>query len=207
VQRARSEQNRTERYEAILDATAHHFDLIGPELTLAHVANTSGLTRTTLYGYATSREELLLALTDRELTDWFSRVTHSLLSVRSVNGTTRVVISEILSQPRLAPLLALCNVMVERNVSYAAAVTWKTKLQRQILELGAVIDQVSKAPSGAGARFLLHVHASLTGLHSLAFPSPIASKAISDEGLSALDVDLATELRIAIPALAIAILQ
>jgi AcrR family transcriptional regulator len=206
VQRARSEQNRAERYEAILSATAHHFDLIGPDLTLAHVANTSGLTRTTLYGYATSREELLLALTDRELTDWFERVNQSMLSVRSVSGTIRVVIDEILLQPRLAPLLALCNVMVERNVSYTAAATWKTKLQHQILELGSVIDSTCKAQSGSGARFLLHVHASLTGLHSLAFPSPVALKAISDEGLRVLDVDLATELRIAIPALARAIL-
>lgn len=207
MQRARSEQNRAERYATILNATANHFDLFGPDLTLAQIAETTGLTRTTLYGYATSREELLLALTDRELTDWFERVTCAIATLQSVNGVVQQIISEILAQPRLAPLLGLCNVMIERNVSYDAAARWKTKLQQQILEVGDAIDRACATPNGCGARFLLHVHASLTGLHSLAFPSPIAVKAIADCGLTVLDIDLDSELRIAIPALAEAILQ
>ena len=97
--------------------------------------------------------------------------------------------------------------MVERNVSYEAAFTWKTKLQQQILDVGSSIENACGAREGSGARFLLHVHATLTGLHSLAFPSPVARKAIADGGLSVLNVELSTELRISVAALAQAILK
>jgi AcrR family transcriptional regulator len=206
VQRARSAEHREQRLAAILDATASRFDLVGPDLTLGQIAEATGLTRTTLYGYASTREELLLLLTDRELTAWFARLKTGLASRRTVRSVTNLVVDELLAQPRLAPLLALCGVLIERNVSLDAAVIWKSRLQEQVTTAGGEIDRICGSSAGSGARFLLHVYASLTGLYSLAFPTEIALKAIEQSGSSILLIDFETELRMAITSLAHALL-
>jgi AcrR family transcriptional regulator len=207
MQRARSREHRNERLTAILDATGSLFDVIGPDLTLANIADATHLTRTTLYGYAATREELLLLLTERELSGWFERVSAQLARVRSVNGVVNVTVDELIATPRLAPLLALCGVLVERNVSLDAAVAWKSHLQQQVLGVGSQIDGVSSSTGGSGARFLLHVYASMTGLHSLAFPTETAAKAIAASGADVLVVNFERELRQAVAALAHSLLR
>jgi AcrR family transcriptional regulator len=202
MQRARSAEHRQERLTAILDATASLFDALGPDLTMAHIADATNLTRTTLYGYAATREELLLMLTDRELSAWFDRVSSKLDRVRSVNGVVKVISDELLGTARLAPLLALCSVLTERNVSLDAALRWKVRLQKQVLDVGRQIEAICTSPPGSGARFLLHVHASMTGLHSLAYPTETAAKAIAQSGSRVLVIDFARELPHAVAALA-----
>jgi AcrR family transcriptional regulator len=202
VQRARSVEHRQARLTAILDAVAAEFDVRGPDLTLGQIAEATGLTRTTLYGYAATREELLLLLTERELTRWFAQVQLRLSHLRSASAVSRAIVDELLVFPRLPSLLALCSVLVERNVSLEAATRWKAHLQHQVVECGESIDRICEVDAGAGTRFLLHTYASLIGLHSLAFPPEVAAKAISGSNAQALVVDFERELRFSISTLA-----
>lgn len=205
--RARSDEAKAERLGAILDATAQWFDVAGPDLTLDQVAATAGLTRTTLYGYAATREEVLVLLTARELNIWFAVVTPMLRRCRTSIGVARSLTDTLLGTARLVPLLALCATMFERNISLDAAVLWKRGLHNHLIAAGSVIDVATRSRSGSGARLLLHVHASATGLHSIAFPPAVAAKAIADAGLAAMRIDTEAELRLAITSLAFAILQ
>lgn len=183
------------------------FGSLGPELTLDQVAAATGLTRTTLYGYAATREELLVLLTERELDRWFNVVTPALRRAKTSTGVARAICAHIVDQPRLPPLLALCGSVFERNISLDAATRWKQHLHDQVLATGSVIDEATGSTQGSGARLLLHVHATVTGLYSVATPPPVAAKAIVDAGLGALQIDFATELRLAITALSSTILQ
>lgn len=207
MQRARSDEAKAERLGAILDATAQWFDVAGPDLTLDQVAATAGLTRTTLYGYAATREEVLVMLTSRELDEWFDEVTPLLRRCRTSIGVARSLTDTLLATARLVPLLALCGTVLERNISLDAARRWKQNLHDHLLASGTVIDIATRSRAGSGARLLLHVHASATGLHGIAFPSPIAAKAIADAGLTGMLIDPGAELRLAITALASTILQ
>jgi AcrR family transcriptional regulator len=198
VQRAKSAEAKAIRRAAILDATANWFDQVGAELTLDHVAQSAGLTRSTLYGYAATREELLLALTSREIAAWFEAVSSGLRRVRTTDGVARVVTTELLTRPRLPALLALCPTVFERNITDAAAAQWKLDLHEQVMSLGIAIDAITSARAGSGARFLLHAYAVVTGLHGIAFPPPIAAKAIADGALDLLRIDFETELTAAI---------
>jgi AcrR family transcriptional regulator len=202
VQRARSQANRAQRLADILQAAALLFDQVGPELTLDQVAAAVGLTRSTLYGYASTREELLLLLVDAELTDWFEGITPAVRRCRSAAGVARVIVEQVVARPRLAPLLAQCSIVFERNVSLDAAKQWKVRVHDQLLEAGRVIDTTLQTKPGCGARFLLHVHASVVGLHSLSSPPPIAAKAIAETGSTTLLVDFERELQVAIRSLA-----
>jgi AcrR family transcriptional regulator len=205
--RARSDEAKAKRLAVILDAAAEWFDAAGTDLTLDQVAVTAGLTRTTLYGYAATREELLILLTGRELDAWFAQVTPMLRRCRTSVGVARALTDTLLASPRLAPLLALCGTVFERNISADAAIGWKQSLHDHLVHTGSVIDLATRSRAGAGARLLLHVYASLTGLHSVAFPPPIAAKAIADAGLTGLVINHEAELRLAITALAATLLQ
>jgi AcrR family transcriptional regulator len=205
--RARSDEAKAMRLEVILDAAAHWFDAVGPDLTLDQIAITAGLTRTTLYGYAATREEVLILLTARELDAWFAAVDPPLRRCRTSMGVARTLADTLMEADRLAPLLALCGTSFERNISLDAATTWKLNLHGHLIKTGTLIDRATRSRDGSGARLLLHVYASVTGLHSIAHPPPIAAKAIAEAGLSALRIDHEAELRMAIAALASTLLQ
>lgn len=207
MQRARSDEAKAERLGSILDSTAEWFDVAGPDLTLDQVAATAGLTRTTLYGYAATREEVLVLLTARELDEWFAVVTPLLRRCRTSIGVARSLTDTLLATARLVPLLALCGTVFERNISLDAARAWKQKLHDHLLSTGVVIDIATRSRHGSGSRLLLHVYAAATGLHGIAFPPPTAAKAIADAGLTGMTIDAEAELRLAITALASSILQ
>jgi AcrR family transcriptional regulator len=207
VQRARSEEAKAERLRSIVDAAARCFDGVGIDVTLDQIAVASGLTRTTLYGYGTTKEEILLLLADREVSEWFSVVTPALARARSSKGVVRVLTDSIVERPRFISVLALCGPILERNVSVEAATAWKQRLHDQLLAAGGSIDAALHVSIGSGARLLLHVYAVATGLHSVAAPPAVAAKAIADAGLCALEVDFASELRVAVGALAATLLS
>jgi AcrR family transcriptional regulator len=202
VQRARSQANRAQRLTDILEAAAILFDQNGPDVTLDQVATAVGLTRSTLYGYASTKEELLLLLVDAELTDWFVDIIAAVRRCRTAGGVARAIVEQVVARPRLAPLLAQCSIVFERNVSLDAAKQWKVRIHDQLREAGRVIDTTLQTRPGSGSRFLLHVHASVVGLHSLASPPPIAAKAIAETGLAVLLVDFDRELHVAVRSLA-----
>jgi AcrR family transcriptional regulator len=205
--RARSDEAKAERLVAILDAAAQWFDAVGPDLTLDQVAATAGLTRTTLYGYAATREELLILLSTRELNTWFATVNPVLRRCRTSVGVARALADTLLDATRLAPLLALCGTVFERNISLEAATVWKQNLHDQLIETGTLIDRATRSRDGSGARLLLHTYASVTGLHSIANPPSVAAKAIAEAGLQGLRIDHETELRAAITIAASSFLQ
>jgi AcrR family transcriptional regulator len=202
VQRARSQSNRAQRLADILREAALLFDQYGPDLTLDQVAGAVGLSRSTLYGYASTKEELLLLLVDAELTDWFTGITPAVRRCRTPAGVARAIVEQVLGRPRLAPLLAQCSIVFERNVSLNAAKQWKVRVHDQLLNVGRVIDTTLQTRQGSGARFLLHTYASVVGLHSLSDPPPIANKAIAETGLTGLLIDFDRELHLAIRSLA-----
>ncbi len=206
MQRARSAEAKTIRRAAILDATARCFDAVGTDLTLDQVAAAAGLTRSTLYGYAATREELLLLLTTREVDGFFDDLALGMRRRRSSAGVARLVADAVIARPRLAPLLASCSVVFERNISLEAAIRWKQHLHDQVLVIGAQIDSALGLGEGSGARFLLLAHAAVTGLHGVAFPPEVAAKAITEAGLDALHIDFADELIVSLTALAGALL-
>jgi AcrR family transcriptional regulator len=207
MQRARSEAAKAERLAAIVDAAGACFDAEGIDVTLDQIAAASGLTRTTLYGYGSTKEEILLLLAEREVVEWFSVVTPALRRARSVNGVVGILSDSIVDRPRFTSVLALCGPVLERNVSLVAAIRWKQRLHDQVLLAGAAIDTATGTSAGSGARFLLHVAATTTGLYAMAIPPPVATLAIAQAGLHALNIDFDSELRVALAALGAALLQ
>jgi AcrR family transcriptional regulator len=203
VQRARSDEAKTTRLLVILNATSQLFDEVGPAITLSQVAERSHLSRTTLYGYANTKEELLLLLTAAELQRFFDGVAESIASGTS---PAEAVVTAVGALPQLARLLAHTATVFEANVSLDAAVAWKVQVNAGLDHTGTLIDSQYNVAPGSGSRFLLHAYAAVTGLHTVAEPAPIAAQAIDSKNLIALRIDFHDELLIALHALQAALL-
>jgi AcrR family transcriptional regulator len=197
VQRARSDHAKAARLGEILDAAALLFDEFGADLTLLDVAQRTGLSRTTLYGYAATKEELLLLLTSDELRRFFSRLTTGL----GTQPLDTLICDCVFGQPRLAPLLTMTPTVFERNISSDVARSWKTELADLLSDCGVAIERHHAVSPGVGARLLLHTNAVVTGLHAIAHPPMVIEQTIADANLTQLQIDFQTELRIAVAAL------
>jgi TetR/AcrR family transcriptional regulator len=196
--RARSDEAKAQRFAEILAATADLFDEVGPDLSLQQVAARCGLARTSLYGYAQTKEELLLLLTAAELRSFFAHLDNAL----GVGERPAVAVATaVAALPRLAPLLTVSPTVIESNVSFEAALAWKQQIHTSLLQTGGALDRLADAPKGSGARFLLHAYAVVTGLYLISNPAPIAAKAIDTGGFSELRIEFRGELLIALSAL------
>jgi AcrR family transcriptional regulator len=198
VQRARSDEAKATRLLTILRATSDLFHEVGQAITLSQVAERAHLSRTTLYGYASTKEELLLLLTASELHQFFEGVAFSI--ARGMSPADAVA-STVTAQPQLASLLAHTATVFEANVSLDAAIAWKIQVNAGLTQTGALIDSQCTVAPGTGARFLLHAYAAVTGLHTVAEPAPIAAAAIDSAHLDALRIDFHHELVTALHAL------
>jgi AcrR family transcriptional regulator len=198
MQRARSDAAKAQRFSEILTAAADLFDEMGPELSLQQVAGRCGMARTSLYGYAQTKEELLLLLAAAELRTFFNHLNTSLAEGERPSVAVATAVAAL---PRLAPLTTMISTVIESNVSFEAALAWKQQLHTSVVATGQVMDLQADAAPGSGARFLLHAYAVVTGLHLVANPAPIAAKAIEAGGFAELRLEFRGELLIALTAL------
>ena len=208
MQRARSPESKEQRWTEVLAAATDCFDSLGPDLTLRHVAEAAGLTRTTLYGYAATREELLLRLLQNELETWFAEVRSAVARRRTPSGVAEVITERVVAQPRLAPLLnpsarSCSSATSPKTPRVPGRRGSKTRCWKPVRRSIERPEQHRELV----LRFLLHVAATVTGLHGVAAPAPVAAKVIAERGLDALRIDFSSELQVAVDALAAALLS
>lgn len=204
--RARSAQAKAERARdlenAALAALAH---TPWRDLAVAHVARDAGVAKGTLYLYFPTKESLGVALVGRLLGAWFDDVVAA-LDARTAPITpaacAELLVGATARHRALVPLLAITGTLLETNVSPATARRFKAELLKRTLEGGAAVERaIPSLASGSGTRFLLHVHALVTGLYRMAEPAPVVKAVLSTPRFAALRVDFAAELTFALTAL------
>src|SRR5437867_9426872 len=118
-QRAIQAQDKQERYHAILDA-AEQLLLRSPEhsANMAEVAEQAGLAKGTIYLYFPSKEELFLALHERNIDGFFRALIDRLntsepVTIGEIGGLTR---RYIVVPPLFLPLASRCFGTMDQNV-------------------------------------------------------------------------------------------
>lgn len=165
------------------------------------VAAVLGLAKGTLYRYFPTREALLLGLLTDELEDWFDALDRDLPSSRSDRAVVRVVARAALSRPRLMRLLAVLPAVLECNVPFETAYTFKAALIVRLTRTGADLDWALGARSGSGLRILTLLNAGVIGLYGAAHPATVMQLVLDEPAFAELRVDLAAELTHLIAAL------
>src|SRR4051794_27414432 len=141
-QRARKPKERELRRETILAAAAELFDADGPQgAGLNAIAAKAGFTKSNIYRYFESREDVLLSLFLAELEQLcpdlerrFSRI-----AVGDLDAIAAAVAAAFIARPRLASLSAIVSTTLEQNVSEQAVITLKRGMATLLQRAAAVI--------------------------------------------------------------------
>jgi len=201
--RARKDEDKEARRQLILDeALALYTATSYAEVKMADVAERAKLAKGTVFLYFPTKEALFLALLEDLLFAWFEKL-DGLLSGGEGRWTgqqlARTVAESLEGQETLTRLLALLQTVLEQNVTQEQVRGFKERLLTVLVNTGALVEQrLSFLAPGEGGRFLLHLHALVTGLRQMADVAPVTRGVLDLPHMAPLRVDFTTELTAAL---------
>jgi AcrR family transcriptional regulator len=149
-QRARSEEQREARRQAILAAAAAMLaEMPVAEVTLSELSRRAGLAKSNVLRYFESREAVLLELLDAAWRDWLAQLGADLragadpaapVTARSAR-LAAMVAGSLSARPVLCDLISAQAAVLERNVSPQVAAQYKRASIAGITGLGALMRE------------------------------------------------------------------
>ena len=141
-QRARKPEEREIRREAILAAAAELFDAEGPQgAGLNAIAAKAGFTKSNVYRYFESREDVLLSLFLAELEQFIPDLEQrfSTIAPGDIDAMAASIAATFISRTRLASLSAIVSTTLEQNISELAVMSLKRGMAALIQRAAAVV--------------------------------------------------------------------
>jgi len=132
--RARSDEQIEQRINEILDATARLYDENRFEdITFAMIANEANFTRSNVYRYFQTKEDIFLKLMNHDVEVWRKDVLENFADGNpSLHEIAEVSVSLILKHKRLVKLFTILQTLLESNASIEALTAFKKKLMGEI---------------------------------------------------------------------------
>lgn len=207
MRRARSDEEKRERREAILD-TALAMYAEQPSFaafTMAALGERAGVAKGTLYLYFRTKEELFLALAERFLAEWFAEVEGRLARAAEAWTAERAaaaLLESLRGREVLARLLSILGTILEHNVEFEAALRFKRELHARAFATGRLLEaRLPWLVPGQGARLLLYLHALVVGLWQMAEPSPVVARIMAAPELEPARIDFERDLAVTLGAM------
>jgi AcrR family transcriptional regulator len=198
--RARQADQKLERRQAILDAAwrAFHTTPYG-ELTVAAIARETELAKGTVFLYFRTKEEIFLAVTGQQMTEWFDAVDDRLAQL-PVSATpediVEIIAGSLQERVYFTRLLAILSTVLEQNANYDALHQFKHLLLIRLARTGALLERgIGFLQPGEGAHLLMQLEALVIGLRHLADAAPVVRQLMTLEEMRAFDIDFDRELR------------
>jgi AcrR family transcriptional regulator len=145
-QRARSEEQREARRQAILAAAAAMLtEMPVADVTLNELSRRSGLAKSNVLRYFESREAVLLELLDAAWQDWLGRLDEVLTAAAGSGPAGRgrqlaeTMATSLAARPMFCDLLSAQAAVLERNVSPQVAAQYKRASMAGIDALGRLV--------------------------------------------------------------------
>ena len=180
--RAIAPEDKSERRAAIVDAAAE-LARRDPSCgcSVDQLAAQAGVAKGTVYLYFGSREEVLLAVHEKQSHELFDVVERALGAAKvSADSVVRAGLRYVHANPQFYPLAANCRSMLDTNVSTEVALAFKLGIGKRLQVLGAQIEKLYPGlKAGEGAALLMNCYALIIGLWQQAEP-PLSLKAVMD---------------------------
>ena len=167
-QRAIQAEDKQERHHAILDA-AERLLARSPEriANVAEVADEAGLAKGTVYLYFPSKEELLLAVHERNIDGFFVALLERLgqAAPASIDDILALTHRHMVEPPLFLPLAARCFGMMGQGVPAEVAFAFKDRMADRLQRAGAGLERhFPELAAGGGVALLRHSYALILGL-------------------------------------------
>ena len=167
-QRAIQAEDKHERHHAILDA-AERLLLRSPEriANVAEVADEAGLAKGTVYLYFPSKEELLLAVHERNIDGFFRALIDRLAEDRptAIADVLALTHRHMVAPPLFLPLAARCFGLMGQSVPPEAGLAFKRRMAERLQGAGAGLERhFPELQPGDGVALLRHSYALIIGL-------------------------------------------
>jgi len=182
--RARTEQQREQRREAILAAAA---GMLGSgtrigDLTLNELSRCVGLAKSNVLRYFESREAILLELLDSEYGAWLEALADALDEGRGdrerdradeIERASATLARTVVERPVLSELVANAQVVLEQNVSAEVAARYKRRAFAQAMQLVELLEgQVGALAPPSRLALAGAVNLAIGGVWGQCRPSP-----------------------------------
>lgn len=184
-QRARTPEQKQARKNAIVQAARQLMDDASiDDITIAALADCSGLGRGTAYTYFNSKEALFLSVLESDLRQWIDELSLQVeaMSANDARDALPALIGKSLWQhPRLLDLMATLHTTLETRASQDDIRQFKLSLADLIRPFAALIETKCQLAQGTGHSFLLTTNALAIGLGQMARPTPRVAAVIDAE--------------------------
>lgn len=177
-QRAIQAEDKQERHEAILDAAARLL-LRSPErmANMADVADEAGLAKGTVYLYFPSKEELLLAVHERNIDGFFGALRRRLDSPEpiAIADVLALTHEHIVEPPLFLPLAARCFGVMGQSVPVEIAIAFKQRMVGRLTAAGEGLERhFAELAPGDGVALLRQSYALMLGLWQMSGDSGLS---------------------------------
>lgn len=171
-QRAMQAEDKEERQQGLLDA-AERLLLRAPGAmpSVADVADEAGLAKGTVYLYFPSKEELLLALHERNVGGFFRALIDMLEADDPVDveRILKLTHAHMVDPPLFLPLASRCFGLMAQSIPEREALAFKQRMAGRLERAGAGLERhFPTLDAGAGVVLLRHSYALILGLWQMA---------------------------------------
>ena len=173
-ERARSEEQIEYRVNEILEATAklyteHRFE----EITFVMIAKEAGFTRSNLYRYFKTKEDIFLKLLSNDTSVWGQEVqTTFAAEVMSLDNFAKSWTEAFLKHERLLAIYAILYSMLEKNATLEALVDFKKSLMQDMNIGVATLSKVLGIKPETALEFLYASMSLVSGTYPLLALTP-----------------------------------
>ncbi len=198
-QRARSEEQKEERIREIVTATARLYDQSPfDEITLARIAKEARFTRSNLYKYFKTKEEIFLGLLGQDIEDWGRSLVEALRpgEVKSVAEFAAIWARILTEHERLLRLFSILFTSLEKNVSLESLVRFKSTMRVELATIVQLLCELFPTLTPEKAGQFLHVQGALAiGLYPATHLSDIQRQAMEQAGFEQIGLDFESTFR------------
>jgi len=161
--RARSDEQIEQRINEIVDATAKLYEENRFEdITFAMIAKEADFTRSNLYRYFQTKEDIFLELMKHDIALWRADILQNFTDgASSLREAAEISVELILKHKRMVKLFTILFTLLEPNASVEALTAFKQKINDEIGMVAQFLSTVLPFPSVEAAAEFLSTQSSL----------------------------------------------
>lgn len=189
--RAVSDEQKSHRYDHILDCAFRLFLKTSyDQVSMDKVAAKAKVAKGTLYLYFQSKEELFLALKEREYLAWFDDANRALRQppgegpmeiADQVRRCVDILVDSFKEREPMIRLVTTLHHILERNIDFETVVAFNRTIGQRLLQTGEILERAFPFfKKGEGIRFLMQLKALVIGFHHVIEPAEIIEKLVRE---------------------------